>query len=340
VQSRPKISFVARVFDGKWRDHETVGTPDDCPDRVRSGVDVWIVSTFLELRAIQQHLPFAVEATSRFPQGGISVAHWDDLRVGRRFWQSRVVGIRADRPPLCTVPWQVVQTPIHAKGGGGGRSVHIPSWPQPGLVRRTSSRHGIRRLGYFGRLSSLPGFLSDPAFQTELARRGVEFHADEKAWRDYSATDVCIGLRFEPAIAIASKPYAKLVNAWHAEVPALLGPEPAYRAIRQSEFDYLEVATGRDVLDAIDRLISEPTYYDSMVRNGIERRVEFSRQAVRDRWINFIESVIHDVTDASSSSLSFPLAALLRQWVETRQYKITEALESRRLKMTRAGNSW
>ena len=54
-----------------------------------------------------------------------------------------------------------------------------------------------------------------------------------------------------------AKPASKLVNAWHAGVPALLGPEPAYQALRM-QFDYIEIRSPEDAIREVIRLKENP----------------------------------------------------------------------------------
>ncbi len=328
------VTFVTRKLGERWRDIDSLGLPDEFPERIRSGVDVWIVSTYLELRQREASLPFRVRIASSFPRGAAVVAHRDDLRLGAFYWRSCLAAVRADRPFIHLAPWQIVQNPTQE----GERALLIPSWPQPGLVPRAAGRTGVASLGYFGRPVSLPGFFGDPAFHAELARRGIGFHCDERNWRDYSATDVCIGLRYEPDVGLATKPYAKLVNAWLAAVPALLGPEPAYRHLRRSELDYVEVASARDVLAALDRLRGEPVLHAAMVENGLRRAREFTRDAVAARWAAFLQN---DFLPAwrtwRGGSLLDAATGVARQWPETRRYKRVEARQLAALLKSRAG---
>jgi hypothetical protein len=328
------ITFVTRALASRWADIGRLGLPDEFPERVRTGVDVWIICTYLELRARASSLPFQVRIAGEFPPGGAVVAHRDDLRLQLRYWNSYVAAVRADRPYIHLTPWQIVQNPVQADG----HAVHIPSWPQPGLVPRDPARRGVKVLGYFGRSASIPGFFRDPAFLAELARRGIGFHADDKNWRDYSGCDVCIALRYSPEIGLATKPYAKLVNAWQAGVPALVGPEPAYRHLRTSELDYIEVSCARDVLAALDRLQADPALHAAMVEHGRRRGEEFSRDAVARRWIDFLAGQFLPAWKQWRPG-GFPEAAvrLARQWRETRRYKALEAQQELALRESKAG---
>ncbi len=329
MSARPVITFVARAFAARWPDLEAIRSVDSVADRVRSGVDVWIVSTFIELREAARDLGFDVACAAAFPPGQPAVAHWDDLRFARRHWRSYVAAVRADRPPVRVAPWQIVQTPLQAGEG----AVHIPSWPQPGLVPRDAARAGIASLGYFGRTPSLPGFVREAAFRDALAARGIAFHADEANWRDYSATDVAFALREEPAVRMATKPGAKLVNAWRAGVPAIVGLEPVYAAMCASPLDFLEASNAAATLAALDRLRGEPGLYEAMVAQGRSRAAEFSRDAIRARWIAFLSGPFLEGWQRWSAQGGghIPLRQLLGQWRETRRFKRQEAREAEAL---------
>jgi hypothetical protein len=330
----PVVTFVTRAASDRWRDIDSLEVPDRFPERIRSGVDVWIVSSFLELRARAARLPFRVELSDAFPPGGAVVAHRDDLRLGRGYSKSYVAAVRADRPHIHLAPWQIVQNPTQQ----AERAVLIPSWPQPGLVPRDPNRRGLSVLGYFGRASSLPGFFGDPAFRAELERRAIAFRFDERDWRDYSAVDVCMGLRYEPEIGLATKPFAKLVNAWLAGVPALLGAEPAYRALRRSALDYLEVNSARELLAALDRLRGDPALYAAMVENGRRRSGEFTREAVTARWCEFLdERFLPAWRGWTPAGLLKTAGCAMRQWRETRRYKKLEASQLAALRTAKTG---
>jgi hypothetical protein len=76
----------------------------------------------------------------------------------------------------------------------------------------------------------------------------VSFEARTQRWYEYVDVDLALGYQHEAPTMLAFKPASKLINAWLAEVPPLLGPEPAYQNLRRSELDYLPVDSGRDVL--------------------------------------------------------------------------------------------
>lgn len=282
------VTFVAGSLATQWAGVEAIQTVDAVAPRIRSGVDAWIIQSYLELRGEHPELGLDIRISAAFPAGQCAVAHRDDLRWSARYDRSFVAYARADRGPVYPAAYQIVQNPDQL--AGELRSVFIPHWPQPGLIARDPSRVGVTTAGFYGRLGSVPGFFSDPAFLAALAHLGVSLRTFEREWGDYGSTDVAVALRYDPPIGAVNKPASKLVNAWLAGVPAILGPEPAYRNLRRSELDYLEVRDGRELVAALARLKGDSGLYHAMVENGRKRAVEFDRPAVRARWLAFLSS--------------------------------------------------
>lgn len=113
-------------------------------------------------------------------------------------------------------------------------------------------------------------------------------------WHDYRHADVVLAVRNLTAKDALAKPASKLVNAWLAGVPAILGPEPAYREIRRSDLDYIEVKTAQEALDALARLRSTPGLYQAMVENGRKRGADFTEPATVRRWVDLLDGPVHE----------------------------------------------
>ena len=103
-------------------------------------------------------------------------------------------------------------------------------------------------------------------------------------FHDYGECDVAIAVRDLTESDYFAKPASKLVNAWHAGVPALLGPEPAYQALRTTPLDYIEITSPDDAIRAIVRLKKEPELYHQMVKNGLLRARQFPVDRIAARW--------------------------------------------------------
>lgn len=105
----------------------------------------------------------------------------------------------------------------------------------------------------------------------------------------YQHVDAVLAIRDCPPVVLATKPASKLINAWKAGVPALLGPEPAYRELRTSPLDFLEAASAEAVLDSIDRLQQESGLYRRMTEHGAKRAQAFDVNMLTQKWISLLE---------------------------------------------------
>lgn len=132
-------------------------------------------------------------------------------------------------------------------------------------------------------------------FLEELDRLGFRFLNNSKEvglsnnWHDYQEVDLVLAVRDHLALA---KPASKLVNTWHAGVPALLGNEPAFRELRQSQFHYIEVLNPDDVFNAIKHLKSNSEVYRAMVHNGLKRAQEFTFDRIALQWRDLLSGPV------------------------------------------------
>jgi len=253
--------------------------------RFRECNDCWVMLTYLHLRA----RGLDVRITDHFVPGAICVASYWDLPIKALPLRSYVVACRHDgpRPEICE--HTIVQNPSQVTRGTDHLIQH---WPQPGLIPRDRSRGpSLRRVDYKGWENNLWEALRAPAFREALARMDVELHIDGKPqdarqlrWHDYAHADAVLAVRDLTERDYYNKPASKLINAWLAGVPALLGPEPAYQALRRSELDYFEVRTPADAIDAIARLRADPGLYARVVENGNLRSREFTTHQIAARW--------------------------------------------------------
>jgi hypothetical protein len=266
------------------RDWEIFGT----------GMYIWILQTFLRLRAAGEPVHLAAAP----PSQGVVVCFaddFDDLRPHAR--NLTTLSVRADRRPQPRADFEVVQ---NTSSAGAGR-FYIPHWTQPGLIGRDPARGTrVETIGYMGATQQLHEELLAPSWERELDRRGltwanrmVTFQGNDVRhrgfrWNDYAEVDVVVGLRPPTLWESQAKPAAKLQNAWSAGVPAVLSPELPYRELRRSSLDYLEAGDATEALQAIDRLRSDDGLYAAMVANGLQRAEEFDVEHVRARWTHVL----------------------------------------------------
>lgn len=254
--------------------------------------------TFLRLR--QAGLPVRI---SRMPPNtGIVVVFAPNLQ---RFFKEcprrsavLVVAVEADRP-VPQLPLVDVIVRHNGLGVDNRRVFFIPNWPQGGLVPRDPSRScEIRTVAYKGRVENLhPAFISKP-WQRFLDRIEIQYILDLEGelredhtyaagamgWNDYSNVDLLLAVRPGLSDPNGRKPALKLVNAWFAGVPALLGPEYAYRELRRSNLDYVEVDSREAAERAILALMEDPERYAAMIENGYARAQAFSVTAITKQW--------------------------------------------------------
>jgi hypothetical protein len=211
----------------------------------------------------------------------------------RKLGHAVLVGVRGDRHDPLIADVEVLQ---NGRLANGRDRVFVPHWPQPGLAPRDPLRGDrIERLAYKGLLNNLhPGFLTHE-WRRELAELGVEWVADASegtsavtatglAWNDYREVDLVLAVRPPGSRDHRFKPASKLVNAWLAGSPALLGPDYAFRELRESELDYEEVASVREAANAIRTLKEKPGLYRAMVEHSRSRAAEFTIAALAERW--------------------------------------------------------
>jgi len=269
------------------------------------GERVWILQTYLRLRQADYPVRLADEP----PSTGLVVFHAKQRRALRRAFvrgsqrapRSLLVGVRADNHQPLIADFEILQN---------GRWVSpnrfsVPHWPQSALRPRDAARGTrIERVGFKGFNQSLAAPFRDPAWVEALQRRqltwvqdavnfsGRSTNSNELEWNDYTSIDLLLAVRPPDRNLWTSKPATKLINAWRAGVPALLGAEWAYRELRHSELDYLEVTGLTDALDAIERLRADPALYHAMIRNGQRRAETFTVAAITARWAEILyESV-------------------------------------------------
>jgi hypothetical protein len=264
------------------------------------GSSSWIVQTYLQLKL----RGLAVHLVSGYVAGQICVVAREEL-MRPTLWQaelpfrSYLVVCQQDRPRPAICEHRIVQNQLNARVPQTDH--YVPHWPQPNLKPRDRDRGTqIKTVGFKGRWYYLPESFKSPKFVSELNNLGIELDvlpdltADLASWSDYSQTDVVLALRHNRELYLHSKPATKLINAWMAGCPALMGAEPAYQALRRSELDYIEVQTQTDVIQALQRLQNNPELYQAMVENGFQRVKEFSPDAIAQYWRNLLAGEISE----------------------------------------------
>lgn len=259
---------------------------------VKRGMYNWTLQTYLRL----QENGFPCELIGEIPESGIIVAHWDflpqDLKPGSKLL---FVCIQADRARHPYAQLHLVQNPqeeMLLRSVDLWKSYYMPYWPQPSLIARDRARGDLfQNVAYVGRAINLAPQLQDESWREKLKAMGIDWRVVDQRdrWHDYSDLDAIVAVRnFQDGGGFSWKPATKLYNAWHAGVPAILGRDSAFRAERQSELDYLEVASLEDLLKAIERLRDDRQLRYDMMENGRGRSRETEPAQLVIKWQNFL----------------------------------------------------
>ena len=275
----------------------------DCDWRaLQQGEEAWVLQGYLRLA--QAGLPVELAATP--PDDGLVVFHGKHKRCLARellgLKRAVIVAIRGDLGgSLAVADFEVVQNPTRADGR---RGFFLPSWPQPGLQPRDERRPDrLGRISYKGYLDNLHPAFRNGNWESFLESEHVDWDCDAVPfahgnydrealyWPDFRATDAVLAVR-PRGRSTRNKPASKLYNAWHAGVPALLGPESAYQELRRSELDYLEVGSLTAARAAVVRLREEPGLWRAMIENGRRRAAEWTPAAVAGIWRTLLEETL------------------------------------------------
>jgi hypothetical protein len=290
------VYFVCRNTKA-WHDLMTGVYPpsaDEIYGRFLDLTDCWSVLTYVHLkrRGLNVHL------VPHFVPGEICIIAYDELAIKDLPFTSYVICCRCDRgrPEICDR--RIVQNSLNIVNA----TDHLlPHWPQPNLQPRILTRGTtIKTIVFKGFLWNLAKSFRSPEFMQQLQDLGVELQVSSADlgervcddWIDYTQADLVLAVRDCTEYNLAFKPASKLVNAWMAGSPALLGPEPAYRSLWRSELDYIEVCSPGDVLEAIRRLQHEPSLYTAMVENGFQRAKEFTPDYIASLWRDLLAGPI------------------------------------------------
>ena len=287
----------------------------------------WILQTYLWLR----ESGYEVDISATLPEDGLVVLLPErpilDSFMGQYGPQHRsllIVTVRADimgfRSPLGDA--DIVQ---NGRFADGERTFFVPHWPQPGLIPRDAARgDAIKHIVFKGGFGSLREDFRPSNWKAYLEQRGLTFevasaHTQDEIprWHDYSSADLTLAVRpsFNDGGLRYEKPASKLVNAWHAGVPALLGPEYAYRELRESPLDYIEIDSVPEAKEQIDRLRENPALYRRMIEHGRGRAQSFTPERVAERWAEVLFEAVPRLRKRFSVRASRPLPLALRRIV-------------------------
>jgi hypothetical protein len=293
----------------------------------------WTLLTYLRLKPYMGHC----RMTSMLPTAGLLIAH----RVSVPFkyrppHRLLFVCICGDATPHPYAHIQVVQNPAQAMLIKS--SFHIPFWPQPDVIPRQLERGDkLENVDYFGVPEHLCSELRSHEWVQFLSNIGCRWRLREfHEWNDFSTTDVVVAVRSFDGDSHNHKPPSKLVNAWQGEVPAVLGPESAYQALRRSDADFLEVRSFAELKSAMLTLAQDSELRRRMRENGRRRSKEITTESLTERWKVFISTVaLSKYNDLVQSGRLRHLSFMMRRYCNVRRAGLIH-----RLRNLKKGKLW
>ena len=212
--------------------------------------------------------------------------HNDDFGSRVKPWRGVTVVARADRPPVIGADYVVDQNP---EVDGHSNRIFVPYWPQPGVQPRERTDNTIQTVAYFGRVDSFPAEYQSDEFKQRLAEQGIALRISFNNWTDYRDVDICVSFRKSHDHKLVRKPASKLINNWLGKTVMICDDEQSFRAIRESELDYLIAKNPDEAFAAIMKLKNDPELYQKMREQGEKRLQVYSREAVAARWMALFE---------------------------------------------------
>jgi len=243
-----------------------------------SGREVWVIQTFYVLRE-RGH---SVVLSSSFREDCVNIVHADDIAGKELPFKYFIVSIRADKEPSFRAHNEIVQNHYSI---WRSTDIYIPHWPQPGLLPRDTERGGkLENIVFIGKKCHLADELQSSFFCKQLEKIGLKLRIQENNWWNYKDADIVLAVRRGYPFYRSIKPASKLVNAWNAGCPAILGKESGYQELMSDSLDYFEASSAEQVLDCIQQLLNSETLHDEMIQHGLKRGKAFSVDAIATHW--------------------------------------------------------
>lgn len=239
---------------------------------------------------------FPCKLVDALPNEGIIVSSACNLPILYRPNPKQfIVSCVADSPPLFFAQCHIFQSSFQATLWKDIDLFPIikyfTHWPQPGLIKRSEERGGrFDNLSYFGASNQLDLDLQSMETINKFKDIGINLNYKFENYYDYSDTDCVFAIRKFNQKIVSHKPASKLINAWLAGVPAILGKEAAYQEQRHSDFDYIEVDSISELMNASLRLRDDKLLRNSMVERGLERSENFTVERITTSWAFFLKN--------------------------------------------------
>lgn len=251
----------------------------------------WVVRPYIFLK----NAGFPCKIVDYIPKRGILIADRDTLGDQcSYFGDTMLICAKGDREFHPSAYLHVIQNPTESSNPNNSiwNTYHISPWPQPHLIPRLAQRGSrVENIAFMGTRSNITPELSSDKWIDSLAKLGCNWKPifTVSQWHDYTDIDVIVAIRSFDGNLYTHKPASKLINCWHALVPAVLTPESAYISLRQSELDFCLVNSLDDLIESITYLKNNPEFYLSMIEHGKLRAREFDENKIAEQWLTFFQ---------------------------------------------------
>ena len=323
---------------------ELIGIDPDRDWQVLRNGQRWLLQTYLRLA--RAGLP--VRVTSEPSTDGVVVFFARHHRLVRKAINGHcnpvLVGIRGDKNEKAVADFEIVQ---NGRWADHSRRFFIPYWPQPGLIPRDPARGArVERVAFKGFDLNLHEYFFGDEWGRWLEGHGLEWSHDSMQyedsentgvtvdWHDYRKVDAILALRPDPRRfrryekrGHTHKPATKLYNAWHAGAPAILGPEFAFRELRQSKDDYIEISRPEEAKAAVLLLRSDPDLYRRMVENGTRRARDFSHDRIIEMWADLLFDRIPRLTEQRGVRFALQMPVGVRSRVRSMSRRLMRRVQ-------------
>ena len=176
-----------------------------------------------------------------------------------------------------------------------GLRCFAPPPMHPLLTPRNFTRGDLfETVAFIGAEKNLEAEFRTTEFKARIAGLGMKFILvdNPEDMTDYSGIDVVLAVR-KLGQQVLHKPAQKLINAWRAGVPALLGCEVGFRELKYSNLDYLEVNSADDVVVCLKRLRDDVEFRNVVIANGLLKAESYTIGEAQRMWAKlFREKII------------------------------------------------
>jgi hypothetical protein len=286
----------------------------------------WTLQTYLRL--CERNYPCRL--VESIPREGIVVVHRGDLDFNRTPTANCIfVTTLGDGGWHPYAQVQIVQNPNQLESSD--RTFFMHHWTQPGLIPRNEDRgNAFENVGYFGHPDQLADLLHKTEweqFLDEYDLNWIPVHEDADRQSDYSDIDLIVAIRGFDGRLYDYKPATKLHNAWLAGVPAILGPESAYRAERRNEGDYLEARTYDELRDYVVTLKRRPELRRTLREQAEANRARINPDEKARQWWRLLRGPVEDIYEQWRSRSVFGRTVFLsKRWLHVKRNALQKRL--------------